>query len=238
MNKTTKKFLLAFVLLLVFLVFTAAVKFIDVQAIGPESSSVGLASLNGFFFRHLGTNSMWYNLTKLLGYFAIACAAGFALIGLFELCSRRSLKKVDMPLIMLAVFYVLVGACYVLFEKVIINYRPVILSVQEGLEASYPSSHTMLTICIMGSGTVCLRAIYNDRPINFLAYVLAIVIAGFTAVGRLLAGVHWFTDIVGSILLSAALVELYAACVCLWLDHSGKAPAKRSRKSKSKSKSR
>lgn len=34
----------------------------------------------------------------------------------------------------------------------------------------------------------------------------------FALLGRLISGVHWLSDIIGSILLSAGLVLLYAGC--------------------------
>ena len=57
-----------------------------------------------------------------------------------------------------------------------------------------------------------------SRRIRFcpLRRCLNAAIAGFTVfmvVGRLLSGVHWLTDIIGSIFLSAGLVLLYAALI-------------------------
>ena len=41
---------------------------------------------------------------------------------------------------------------------------------------------------------------------------IAVFIA-FMVVGRLLSGVHWFTDIIGGILLSAGLVMIYDSLI-------------------------
>jgi undecaprenyl-diphosphatase len=110
----------------------------------------------------------------------------------------------------LGAFYALVICCYVFFEVVVINFRPVLVEGQ--LEASYPSSHTVLTVCIMGTAALQLhRLLQNKKPLRIGAEILAVLIAGVTVVGRLLSGVHWFTDIVGGLLLSAALLVLYVA---------------------------
>ena len=42
-----------------------------------------------------------------------------------------------------------------------------------------------------------------------------ICFSAFMVIGRLIAGVHWFTDIVGAVLLSAGLYCIYKAAVLL-----------------------
>ena len=74
--------------------------------------------------------------------------------GLFQLVTRRSIWKVDVPILVLGAFYGILAACYVFFEVVVINYRPVILTQGPVLEASFPSSHTMASICIMATAMI------------------------------------------------------------------------------------
>ncbi len=212
-NKIQKKFLAALILFVLFFVFTIAVKTLDVQAIGPQGSEVGLAGINGFFFNLLGTSDFWYKLTKLLGYLSFVVAGIFALIGLTQLVRRKSLKKVDYRLLLLACFYVLVVIFYVLFEKVVVNYRPVILDEAVGLEASYPSSHTMMLLCIMATALRLLPRYCKNDAVAAIGRVACIAMMIVMPVGRLLSGVHWFTDVLGAVLLSAALVSLYSAAV-------------------------
>ena len=211
-KKSLKKLLTALILFSGFIIFTLAVKVVDVQAIGPNGSEVGFAALNGFIFELLGTNDFCYKLTKLLGYLSFLVAGLFALKGLMQWVRKKSLKKVDYRLLLLACFYVLMLVFYLLFEKLVINYRPVITDEAQGLEASYPSSHTMLLLCIMGSAYMLLPRYLNGMS-AFIGRIACVIMMIAMPVGRLLSGVHWFTDIIGSILLSAALISLYAAAL-------------------------
>ena len=212
-NKTRSRFLLSLLLFVLFIAFTAAVKAVDVQAIGPQGSEVGFAGVNGFFFDLLGTSDLWYKITKLLGYLSFVVAGAFALIGLAQLVRRRSIAKVDYRILLLAGFYVLVVAFYALFEKLVVNYRPVILDEAVGLEASYPSSHTMMLICIMATAHKLLPRYCKNGAIVAVGRVVCVLMMVVMPIGRLLSGVHWFTDVLGAVLLSAALVSLYSAAV-------------------------
>ena len=50
---------------------------------------------------------------------------------------------------------------------------------------------------------------------------LTIAFSTFMVIGRLVAGVHWFTDIMGAVILSAGLFILYKAAVMLSCDETG-----------------
>ena len=196
---------------LCFIIFTILVKVIDVQALGAQDSLIGFASLNLSVNQLLGTNHFCYLITQLFGIIAIMAAALFAVMGFVQLIKRRSLLKVDHEILMAGIVYAIVIILYVLFEKLAINYRPVIL--EDGLEASYPSTHTMLILTILGT-TLPLAGKYISNPKAALAVkLLCIAVMWLTVVCRLLSGVHWFTDIVGGVLISLCLISLFKSLV-------------------------
>ena len=210
--KNKKYFVLSAVLFAVFAIFTIMVAKFDVQNVGVAGTEIGFASINTSVFGMLGVSDFWYNVTEILGFGALGVAGFFAFIGLCELITRKSIKKVDKSLLILAGFYVAVVICYVLFEVVVVNFRPILVEGQ--IEASYPSSHTMLAICILSTAIMQFKSIFKKKPT--VKKVLSIICGAMIpviVVGRLLSGVHWFTDIVGAVLLSVALVSLYYATI-------------------------
>ena len=196
-------------LLAAFLLWTAAVCLVDVQAIGPKGSEVGFAGLNGWFHALTGVHMTLYIITDWMGLIPLAVAMGFGLLGLVQWIKRKRLRKVDGSILLLGGFYLAVLAVFLLFEAFVVNYRPVLI---EGvLEASYPSSTTLLTLCVMPAAMLQWKERIKDKRVR--TWILG-VSAGFTLFmvgGRLVSGVHWLTDIVGGVLLSAGLVLLYAA---------------------------
>ena len=186
------------------------VRFVDVRPIGPEGTSIGLSHLNRFVFDHFGVNMLWYEITDWLGVAAVLTAFLFALTGTVQLIKRRSLLKVDRAILALGGMYIIVTGLYILFEVLIVNYRPIIMPGGTGPEASFPSSHTMLVCVIMGSAMMLIDRYIAVKTLRGLLRIICAVIIGVTVIGRSIAGVHWFTDILGGILISAALLALFA----------------------------
>ena len=213
--KVKSSFIVTGLLFLLFVLFTVVVSTVDVRPIGPEGSEVGLATLNGFVFQKLGVHMIWYSITDRLGVVALLTAFCFVIIELIQIVNKKSLLKVDIRIILLGIYYVIVIAAYVFFEIFIINYRPIILEESVGLEASYPSSHTMLVICIMGSANVLFQQMIQNKMIRVIMNALSVLVIVVTAVGRMISGVHWFTDIVGGMLLGITMIQLYASVLQL-----------------------
>jgi len=207
-NKLQKCRFITVMLFLLFIALTIAVSCVDVQPIGPQNAAVGLATLNRLVWERTGVHMQWYHITEWLGLPVLMAPAGFAALGLWQLIRRKILWKVDMPVLLLGALYLLMAALYVLFEIVVVNVRPVMLG--EGLEASYPSSHTMLVICVLATAPMALRRMVPLRkPLRATLNAVCTAVILVTVWGRLFSGVHWATDILGGALLSAALVMLY-----------------------------
>ena len=209
MNTHSKRNLyLGLVLLAAFLLWTVMVSRIDVQAIGPLGSTVGFASLNQLVHDLTGVHMRLYTITDWLSLIPLGFAAGFALLGLVQWVRRGRLLHVDRSILILGGYYAVVMAVFLFFERCVINYRPILI---DGvLEASYPSSTTMLVLTIMPTAIMQLNRRIKRPALRRIIRSILAVFTGAMVIGRLFSGVHWFSDIVGGILLSAGLVWLYA----------------------------
>lgn len=212
-----KNFILPAVLFVVFIIFTVLVKTVDVGE-GRLGTELGFATFNKAVEKVIPFNNGWYMLSEILGYAAIGVCLGFACFGLYEMVKYGIIKKqgifkaVDKEIWILAGFYVVVIGFYVLFEVLEINYRPVVFD--EGLEASYPSSHTMLAVCVFCSAFMMFEKFLKETKIfKAVGQGFCVILASLTVVGRFFSGVHWATDIIGGLLISAALVTLFGAVI-------------------------
>ena len=206
-----KQFAVAAGFLAAFALWTAAVLCVDVQPIGPMGSSVGLATLNGFFHERIGVHFALYTMTDWLGLVPMGICGGFGVLGLFQWIRRKGLRAVDRSLLELGGFYLAVMAVYIFFETVTVNYRPVLIG---GVpEKSYPSSTTMLVLCVMPTAIMELGRRIRKPVIRKGVLSLMAVFTVFMVAGRLLSGVHWLSDILGGMLLSGGLVALYGALI-------------------------
>jgi undecaprenyl-diphosphatase len=190
----------------VFIVYTILIMKVDVKAIGPNNTEVGFAKMNGWFKDLIGQNMFFYKVTEVLGIVLLLLVLIYACIGLYQLIKRKSLFKIDREIIILGVFYVVVFALYILFDKVAINYRPILMDGE--LEPSFPSSHTMLALCVGLSSLIVSKEYFNKKYINIINIITCVLI-GLVVAGRMLSGVHWLTDIFGGVILSCTLLEYF-----------------------------
>ena len=154
---------------------------------------------------------MIYHITDWLGLVPVAVCMMFGGIGFGQMIKRKSLWKVDRDLMILGVYYVIVILCYLVFEMIPINYRPILI---EGrMEVSYPSSTTLLVLCVMPTLIEQMNRRMKSDIIKKVIQWCVVLFSGFMVIGRLISGVHWMTDIVGGVLLSAGLFTVYYGIV-------------------------
>lgn len=207
MEKRRKEILLCGGLFAVAIIYTLLVKYIDVQEIGPNDSLVGFATINNFMFNLTGVNMLWYDITDWWGFVPLFIAFIYAMIGFIQMIKRRNILKVDKEILGLGIYYIIVIGLYIFFETCIINYRPTLM---DGiLEASYPSSHTLLSVCICGSSLIINKYLFKNRNFFKAENIISILSILVIVIGRFISGVHWFTDIVGAILISIALLKAF-----------------------------
>ena len=217
MKANGKKTLTAGILLIfAFILWTVLIMRVDVRPVGQNGTNIGFAALNTWFHRLRGVHMGLYTITDWLGLVPVFICICFGALGLYQWIGRRSLKKVDLDIILLGVYYILVIFGYLIFEMIPINYRPI--PIDGAMEASYPSSTTLLVLSVMPTLVFQVNRRARSASAKTAAAAFAVLFSAFMVIGRLVSGVHWLTDIVGAVLLSAGLYLLYRAAVMLLCD--------------------
>ncbi len=214
MKKDGKRVLfLGNVLVVVFVIWTALIKRVDVQNIGQNGTNVGFATFNKWFHALTGVHGTLYIITDWLGLVPLFMCMLFGGIGVVQLVKRRSFFKVDYDIIVLGIYYLIVIMGYLVFEMFPINYRPIL--VEGRMEASYPSSTTLLVLCVMPTVMEQANRRLPDGGIKKIINIFSVCFSLFMVWGRLVSGVHWITDIIGGVLLGTGLFNIYKAIVLL-----------------------
>ena len=212
-TKERKLLILGISFIIAFALWTFLIQIIDVKPAGVNGTEIGFATINTWFQSAAGVNMALYTITDWLGLVPIFICMFFGGVGFIQLIKRKSLFKVDFDIIILGLYYVIVISGYLIFEMIPINYRPILIN--GFLEASYPSSTTLLVLSVMPTlifqANRRLKNIILKKTITIIAEIFTI----FMVVGRLISGVHWLTDIIGSVFLSVGLFYIYKG-ITLW----------------------
>ena len=208
-----KLFFTGFAFIIAFVVWTTLIQVVDVQPIGVNNTNVGLATINRWFHSLTGVNMTLYTVTDWLGLVPIFVCMLFGFMGLVQWIKRKSLLKVDFSVIISGIYYVIVILCYLIFEEITINYRPILIN--GAMEASYPSSTTLLVLCVMPTLVFLTNRMLKSNKIKSAISVITFLFSSFMIMGRLISGVHWLTDIMGSVFLSMGLFCIYKAIIIM-----------------------
>lgn len=203
--------MIGIMLLLVFALWTVLIQIVDVQPAGSyePQKNIGFAGINTWFHGLTGFSESLYKITDWLGLVPIAVCGCFGIFGLVQLIRRKSLMKVDRDILLLGIYYIIVIVAYLAFEMITINYRPVLVDGLSKPESSYPSSTTLLVLSVMPTLIFQVKRRMADTPARKAIIAATVLFTAFMLIGRLVAGVHWLTDIIGSVILSAGLFIIY-----------------------------
>ena len=200
-------------LVLCFVIWTVLIKSADVQAVGVNGTDIGFAGVNTWFHGLTGVHMKIYTITDWLGLVPIVICICFGVLGLVQMIQRKSLLKVDADILLLGGYYILVILGYLVFEMIPINYRPILID--GAMEASYPSSTTLLVLSVMPTLKFQMDRRSTNPAVRNITTAFVILFTAFMVIGRTVAGVHWITDIIGAVLLSTGLYMIYRSCVLL-----------------------
>lgn len=213
MNSVKRDFKRPLVMLVVTILFSVLTFVVDRKPIGYDGTSVGFSSINGLFAGSFGYNPVMDTLSDIAMYLSFLVVAAFAFIGVMQLIRGKSFSKVDKTIIGLGILYVVVAVLYVAFDKIPINYRPILQPGETELETSFPSTHTLVICTVLGSGIVAVKRLFKNEMTVRVLKIAFIAIMAIGVCARLFAGVHWLTDIVAGLLFSVTLVSLYTAWI-------------------------
>ena len=212
-RKEIKVAVVGFVNVIAFAVWTLMIETIDVKPIGINGTDIGFATLNRWFHNLTEVNMTLYKITDWLGLIPVFVCMIFGVVGIVQLIKKRNLFRVDYDISLLGLYYVVVIMCYLVFEMIPINYRPILIN--GFMEASYPSSTVLLVLAVMPTVVFQTNRRIENDIIKKIICIIVIIFTLFMVIGRTVSGVHWITDIIGSILLSTGLFFIYKTAVLM-----------------------
>lgn len=147
----------------------------------------------------------WDLITNIILASSLAVLAIFAILGLYQWITRKSLKKVDKNLLAFLVPLVLIVIVYIVFDKLwVLNTRP-----DGSGEPSFPSTHTMLTATIFAITAINLKTYIKNKPLRIFLCVIMATLTILIAIGRVLANKHWTSDVIAGLIFAALFTAIY-----------------------------
>lgn len=190
---------------ILFLVLTVSLLLVDVQSAGAQT--VGWASLNFWWHDLISVQHGWHIVSNIVATVTLLALCAMVVWQFIIMLRGKSFRAFLKQWLAFDITVILLVLCYVLFQIVVVNYRPIMI---DGMaEVSYPSSHILLFATLL---PLIVCECWHNVPSKVWRRVIAVSALVLMVVGivaRALCGYHWLTDSVGALLLSAALVAWY-----------------------------
>lgn len=147
----------------------------------------------------------WYKISDIILLASIAAIVVFAILGLCQWVNRKSLKKVDKPLIAMFLPLIAISITYFVFDKFLIwNTRP-----NGSGEPSFPSTHVMVVATIFLCIAIILPRYIRSKFAYILLDAMMLILLTLVCVGRVVSNMHWISDVIGGLIFAGIFATIY-----------------------------
>ncbi len=147
----------------------------------------------------------WSKITDIILAASLAVLGVFVILGLHQWIQRKSLKKVDKPLLAMFVPLILMAITYIVFDKfLVLNTRP-----NGSGEPSFPSTHTMVVATIFLCVATILPRYIKSKAAVITLDILMFALTILVCFGRVLADMHWISDVAGGLIFAIIFAVIY-----------------------------
>ena len=147
----------------------------------------------------------WDKISDIILISSLMVLVVFAVLGLYQWIKRKSLAKVDKPLLWMILPLVLMAITYYIFDHFLIwNTRP-----NGSGEPSFPSTHVMVVATIFFCIAIILPRYVRSKAMCIVIDLLMLLLLVSVCVGRVAANMHWISDVIGGIIFAIIFSTIY-----------------------------
>ncbi len=146
----------------------------------------------------------WETITNIILISALITVAFFAVLGLYQWITRKSLKKVDPEILWMPLPLLLMAIVYFIFILFPVATRP-----NGSGESSFPSTHVMVVTTIYFMITIIIPKYIKSTAIQIALEFIIVIFISLTCTGRIMAELHSLWDVIGGIVFAFIFSEIY-----------------------------
>ena len=148
----------------------------------------------------------WDQITDIILYASFAVLAAFLIIGIYQLFTRKSFKKIDKALRWMLLPLALMVLTYLLFDKVL---PPITTRPNGSGEPSFPSTHVMVVATILFLAMMELPRYVKSKVARIILEIVMVVLLSLTCTGRIISEMHSLIDVIGGLIFAFIFTEIY-----------------------------
>lgn len=146
----------------------------------------------------------WELITNIILISSFITLAVFAILGIYQWATRKSIKKVDREILWMPLPIILMAIVYFIFEFFPVATRP-----NGSGESSFPSTHVMVVTTIFFMVTIIIPKYVKSTVAQIVLELIMVVLISLTCTGRILSDMHSLGDVIGAIFFAFVFSEIY-----------------------------